>query len=54
MDPTNNPSLSIRPTRSEIRKSQLEDLKKPGWVVILHTGEIITKPVDPQVEEPSK
>jgi|HubBroStandDraft_1064217.scaffolds.fasta_scaffold107632_3 hypothetical protein len=53
MDPT-NPSLSIRPTQSEVRKNLMKDLEKPGYIVILHTGEIIQKPLDPQAVEPAE
>jgi hypothetical protein len=50
MDPT-SPSLSLRPTDEEKRQNLLKDLEKPGYVVITHTGEIISRPVDPQVDE---
>jgi hypothetical protein len=49
-----DPSLSIRPTRREIRRNQLKDLEKPGWVIILHDGQVITKPIEPQETEESK
>jgi hypothetical protein len=50
MDPTNDPSLAIRPTREAIRRSQLKDLERPGFVVILHTGERLLKPAEAQEE----
>jgi hypothetical protein len=51
MDPT-NPSLSIRPTKSEIQKNLMKDLEKPGYIVITHLGEVLTKPTDSPTEEP--
>lgn len=45
MDPTDNPSLSIRPTDSQKRKFLLKDLdKNEGFIVLTHTGEVITTP----------
>jgi ribosomal protein S19E (S16A) len=52
MDPTNNPSLSIRPTQSEVRKNLMKDLEKEGYVVITHLGEVLTKPDQKREEEP--
>jgi hypothetical protein len=54
MDPTNNPSLSIRPTQSEVRKNLMKDLEKDGYVVITHLGEVLTKPDQKREEEPDK
>jgi hypothetical protein len=51
MDPTTHPSLSIRPTKSEIQESLMKDLQKPGYVVITHLGEVLTKPTDTPAEE---
>lgn len=50
MDPTTHPSLQIRPTESEKRRTLLKDLEKPGHIVILHTGEVLTKPQEVQEE----
>jgi ribosomal protein S19E (S16A) len=52
MDPTNNPSLKIRPTKSEIQKNLMRDLEKGGYIVITHLGEVLTRPGDVPVEEP--
>jgi hypothetical protein len=52
MDPTNNPSLSIRPTQSEVRKNLMKDLEKGDYVVITHLGEVLTRPDQKREEEP--
>jgi hypothetical protein len=51
MDPTNHPSLSIRPTKSEIQKNLMKDLEKGDYVVITHLGEVLTKPDQKREEE---